>query len=276
MAIKDLVVHIDTTPACEQRIAYALRVAKQHGAHVTALYARCNAVVVPFGGIVAERVDDGEAIAAAKARFDALFADSGVETEWAAADCSSGLERVIDEAMFFARHADLTIVGQYDASAGETGVPADFAERLVLESGRPVLIIPYAGSYERVGERVLVAWNGSREAIRAVNDALPILRQAKQVTVLSLNPRSGKHEHGAVPSADIGRHLARHGVEVRPQYLNYRDIDAGDMLLSYLADEGSDLLVMGGYGQSRFRELILGGATRQILQQMTVPVFMSH
>jgi len=276
MAIKDIVVHIDTTKACEHRISVALRLAKKHGAHVTALFARSNSILVPFGGIVAERDDGGVAAAEAKVAFDVIFADSGIETVWITADCAGALERVIDTTLFYARHADLTIVGQYDATQDDTGVPSDFAERLVLESGRPVLVVPYAGRSEHLGKRVLVAWNGSREAIRAVNDAMSILKKAKEVTVLSLNPRNDKQPHGDMPSADITRHLEHHGVKARAQYLNVADIDAGDMLLSYLADEGSDLLVMGGYGQSRFRELILGGATRQILQQMTVPVFMSH
>jgi len=121
-----------------------------------------------------------------------------------------------------------------------------------------------------------VAWNGSRESVRAVNDAIPLLVDAKRVSVLALNPSDGGRIHGDLPSADICLHLSRHGIRAEAQMLSARDIDAGDMLLSCVADDSADLLVMGAYGQPRFREMVLGGATRQILKQMTVPVLMSH
>jgi nucleotide-binding universal stress UspA family protein len=122
----------------------------------------------------------------------------------------------------------------------------------------------------------VVAWDAGREAARAVNDALPILRRAKAVTVLSINPQPSYDGYGEEPGADLAVHLARHGVKVEVQHSKGEEIGVGNAILSRLADHGADLLVMGAYGHSRLRELVLGGATRRILQSMTVPTFMSH
>jgi nucleotide-binding universal stress UspA family protein len=137
-----------------------------------------------------------------------------------------------------------------------------------------VLVVPRYGTFDTVGERVLVAWNGSREATRAVHDALPILKLATKVTVLSIDPERDTGDR--IPSADIALHLARHGVAAEGTSTVGLDISVGDLLLSRAADLGADLIVMGAYGHSRMRELVLGGATRHILQHMTVPVLMSH
>ena len=149
---------------------------------------------------------------------------------------------------------------------------------MVLASGRPVLVVPYVGTYPRVGDRVMIAWDASREAARAVADALPLLQAAQQVITLSANPDSGgrSDRHGDLPGADIARHLARHGVRVEAQRLSAKEISIADMLLNRIADEGIDLLVMGAYGHARVREIWLGGVTRRLMQHMTVPVFISH
>jgi nucleotide-binding universal stress UspA family protein len=127
-----------------------------------------------------------------------------------------------------------------------------------------------------MGNRIVVAWSGSRESVRAVSDAMPFLRRAKEVIVLAINPRHGPDGHGDIPAADISLHLARHGVRADAQDITTDQIEVGDVLLSRAADESADLVVMGAYGHSRFRELILGGATRHLLQHMTVPILMSH
>jgi nucleotide-binding universal stress UspA family protein len=150
------------------------------------------------------------------------------------------------------------------------------AEQLVLASGRPVLLIPYIGAGATMGERVVIGWDASREAARAVSDALPILERAASVVVVTINPRQRDFGHGEMPGTDIALHLARHGVKVEVQRVETRDMDVGNALLSHLAGQSADLLVMGGYGHSRLREIVLGGATRTVLGDMTVPVLMSH
>ena len=174
-----------------------------------------------------------------------------------------------------ARHADLVVLGQPDPESTVTG-HRQTLEEIVLSAGRPALVVPYIGPAKTLGERVVVAWDAGREAARAVNDALPILRRAKAVTVLSINPRPGIDGHGEEPGADLAVHLARHGVKVEVQHSKGEEIGVGNAILSRLADRGADLLVMGAYGHSRLRELVLGGATRRILQNMTVPTLMSH
>jgi nucleotide-binding universal stress UspA family protein len=274
MAIKDILVHVDNTPACARRMELAARLAQQHQAHLIALFARA------FGNLPNLSSGHGREIdkqrEESEKRFGEMTSAAGLSAEWRTAECRSSTDLVTDNVLINARHVDLVVVGQYDEDRDDGSVPDELAESVVLEGGRPVLVVPYAGEFDRLGERVLVAWNGSREAVRAINDAIPLMTGAKRVSVLALNASDGGRIHGDLPSADICLHLSRHDVPAEAQTLSARDIDAGDMLLSCVADDSADLLVMGAYGQPRFRELVLGGATRQILKQMTVPVLMSH
>ena len=170
-----------------------------------------------------------------------------------------------------------SVLGQPNAAdPGETTRGNDIIVTALMSSGRPVLAVPFAGTFPTIGERVLVAWNASREATRAVNDALPILENAKSVTVLAINPRHGIRGHGDVPSADIALHLARHGVKAEAAHTVAGEIPDAEALLSYAADLSADLIVAGGYGHSRARELVFGGVTRTLLREMTVPIFFSH
>ena len=182
-----------------------------------------------------------------------------------------------------ARYCDIAVVGQADPDAvgGDAG---DLTEGLVFGSGRPVITVPYAGNFGTIGKRVLVARDATREASRALHDALPILTRATEVIVYCVNPPSGQH----IPGADIAAHLAQHGVKAEAHQtvsripedetaiVGRRSIGVADLLLSAASDYGSDLLVMGAFGHSRIRELVLGGATRNVLHHMTVPVLMSH
>jgi nucleotide-binding universal stress UspA family protein len=175
-----------------------------------------------------------------------------------------------------ARYVDLTILGQLDPDRGDAELIRPRPEQVTLASGRPILVVPYAGHFATVGRRVLIGWNATREATRAVNDAMPLLIEADVVTVLTIDAREGPDGHGELPGADISLHLARHGVKATVERTVSAGISAGDVLLSRAADLGADLLVIGAYGHSRVRELLLGGATRSILQSMTLPVLMSH
>ena len=154
-----------------------------------------------------------------------------------------------------ARYADLAVLGQADPDNPPLG--AGVVEAVLLGSGRPALVVPFIGA-ESVGQRVLVAWNATREAARALNDAMPLLAQAEKVTVLSVNPERGIGGEGDLPAADIALHLARHGVKAEAAHTTAEDVSVGDILLSRAADLGADLIVMGGYGHSRAREFVLG------------------
>jgi nucleotide-binding universal stress UspA family protein len=172
-----------------------------------------------------------------------------------------------------ARYADLVVVGQPDEKDA-SGVEPDFVGRLLLAAGRPVLVVPYAGSFADTGKRVLVAWNASREATRALTDSIPLLREAEAVHVIAFDPAAAAH--GEVPGADIGLYLARHGIKVTVSQQSAPDVDVGNQLLSRAADLNADLIVMGAWGHSRLQELVMGGVTQTILQSMTVPVLLSH
>jgi nucleotide-binding universal stress UspA family protein len=229
-------------------------------------------------GMVATMRADATARAeeAAKA-FQEILEREGIEGEWRTEE---GATAAILST--HARCADLTILGQPNDEEAFRGSSADAVlVSVLMTSGRPVLAVPYAGQFDTVGDRVLIAWNASREASRAVNDALPLLRTATHVTVLAIDPKSGAPDAGAdargeAQGAAICRHLARHGVKAEAAHTIASGISEGEALLSYASDLGVDLIVAGGYGHSRAREMVFGGVTRTLIQEMTVPMFLSH
>ena len=283
MGLKDILVHLDETRGEAARLSLAVELARRAEAHLAGLFAvepiSFSALAAPGGPDFAaaeafQKIQEQHRQARLKvgARLAARFKDeadrAGISSEWRIVEGESATA-----ATLHARYADLAIVGQGDpenpAAAG--GV----AQAVLLGSGRPVLVVPFIGA-AAIGTRVLVAWNATREAARAVNDALPLIAEAERVTVLSINPAGGIEGDGDVPAADIAHHLARHGVKAEAAYTQSEDIGVGDVILSRAADFGADLIVMGGYGHSRTREFVLGGATRTLLQHMTVPVLLSH
>ena len=275
---KDLLVVLDTAKSCAARIDVATGLAGRFGAHLTGLYVSPPPQVPAMieSQLTPELVElQMRTLNEATGRVQELFRRRaevpGLNTEWRAREGEAG-----EVATLHSRYADVAIVGQADPEAAPLGSTSDLPERIVLGSGRPVLVVPYVGTFKTLGERILVAWNASREATRAVSDALPLLETASKVTVLAINPRGGLRGHGEVPGADIALHFARHGVRAEASSLKSDDVEVGALLLSQAADLDADLIVMGAYGHSRLRELMLGGATREILRTMTVPVFMAH
>jgi nucleotide-binding universal stress UspA family protein len=172
-----------------------------------------------------------------------------------------------------ARRFDLAIVGQAEPDKGGT-VEELIAESVLFESGRPVVMVPYIQKAPLKLDRVMVCWDGSRQAARAIADAMPLLERAGLVEVVIVTNERGKKDE--IPGADMGQHLARHGLKVDIKRISEGSIDIADALLSHAADFSADFVVMGGYGHSRLREFVLGGVTRNILRSMTAPVLMSH
>jgi nucleotide-binding universal stress UspA family protein len=284
MAYKDILLHLDAGNRCPVRTDVAVKLARRYGSHLTGTFVLdipapefFYGAAMPFMGAGPEQVVD-------RMRADAINAAAPVESAFRRRLRCEDLQgdwRLVEGDLpaslaLHARYADLAIVGQPNPyEANDTG-QRDVAVTIVMTSGRPVLVVPFAGDFPTIGEHVLVAWNASREAARAVNDALPLMSQAKLVTVLAVNPRHGINGHGDVPAADIALHLARHGVKAEAAHTVANDIPEGEALLSYAADIGVDLIVAGAYGHSRARELVFGGVTRTLLGEMTVPVFLSH
>lgn len=272
MTLKNLLVQVGSDKANAVRLDYAIRLAKAHGAYLTAFHAPALADVP--GYVMAELPPSvfearermlQEETAKLSAQVSKASTAAGIEIEWRS--IAGGTP---EAATLHARHADLTVVGQ---GLDDRDVPEGLAETLIMGSGRPVLLVPSYGTFDKVGERIMVAWNATRESARALNDALPLLKRAQQVIVLSIDPRGAERR---VPGADIALHLARHGVKAEASTAYGDDLSVGDVILSRGADLGVDMIVMGAYGHSRAREFVLGGATRHILRHMTVPAFMSH
>jgi nucleotide-binding universal stress UspA family protein len=278
MAFKDILVHIDGGKNDAARIETAAGVAAAHDAHLIGLFVQRSPMVPEYAWVhLSQDIIDAQTAAmrdaatAAERLFNDIVKQIGVASEW-----RSPVGEVIEQVTMNGRYADVVVIGQEDPDGPLDTGAGNLTDRLVVSIGRSVLVVPYVGKYPKIGERVLVAWNSSRQASRAVHDALPFLENAKEVHILSVNPTKGETAHGEIPSADISTHLARHGVKARAESINAPDIDVADMLLARLVDEGCDMMVMGAYGHARFRELVLGGVTRQVLDHMTAPVLMSH
>lgn len=278
MSYKTILVHLDTGKGIDSRLDIAFSLAQKFDAHLVGLHALST---TPLPGWAIAEAGDFIEKAQAKAR-EALMQEA--RKAWDAAvqraNCSkcewrSSSANALDVVTLHARYADLVVIGQDDGS-GSYGLAQDFEQHLLLRVGRPVLVVPYAREKRPVGNEVLVAWNASQEATRALTDSMPFLQTAKHVQVAAFNAGRKGGMHGDVPGADIGLYLSRHGVKVTVSQYNADDVDVGNQLLSRAADLDSDLIVMGAYGHSRMSELILGGVTRTLLESMTVPVLMSH
>ncbi len=285
MALKDILVHLDAAPRSAVRLALAADLAGKHGAHLTAIYivempSPALFYGDPSGFADARLVDEmmnkmRETAMVGARRVEQSFAErirrDGIAGEWRLVEAIAA-----DTVALHARYADLAILGQHDPGDSSISSATQIAASTLLSSGRPMLVVPYAGPVDRCGETVLVGWKSSREAARAVNDALPLLQQARSVTILAVNPEQGIGGDGDVPAADIALHLARHGVKAAAAHTVATEVSEGDVLLNYADDIGADLIVAGGYGHSRLREFAVGGVTRTLLTTMTVPVLLSH
>lgn len=281
MPIADILVLLDGTPAAMQRLDIACAMAAEQAAHVVGL--RC---VDPLPRVMLH-ADPGAGFLMAdlltKLRADALAQAGVLEAAFRHATDKAGVAAewrliegaALDHVAIHARYADIVLLGQPDPAQGGPGMDA-LIEEALFNGGRPMLVIPHACAVTRVGRRVLLGWNASREATRAAHDAVPLLQRAETVMVFAANPRAGVTGLGDMPGADIARHLARHSVPVEVRQGHSDDLSGGEMLLNEAANMGADMIVMGGYGHSRWREMVLGGVTRTLLRQMTVPVLMSH
>jgi nucleotide-binding universal stress UspA family protein len=281
MAYKTVLVHCNDKSRVGRLLGPAAQVAAAFRAHLIGVSITPPIVIIPTGmpgtpdtlvvdeHCKAYRNDNPEM----KAAFEAAGRGRNLLSEWREIDAASA--SVAEVAVQHAHAADLVIAAQSDAKWPGTE-RLDIADRLVIGSGRPVLIIPNEGPQQELGKKVLVAWNGRREAARAVFDALPLLQRAEEVKVMWVNPQSESEVAQDVPAADICAALARHGVRCEATEAVRPHSNVGRTLLMRAADYEADLLVMGCYGHSRLREFVLGGASEHVLRHMTLPVLMSH
>jgi nucleotide-binding universal stress UspA family protein len=282
MSYKTILVHVDKSRHAVERMRIAAKIANDEQAHLIGAALTGISRFVYQAGLMG----DGAGFSAQLEAHLELLREQAKEclvnfeaTAKASGVASYESQLVDDEAgagiSLLGRYSDLIVIGQTDREEPAPATLPDFPEYVVMSSGRPVLVVPYAGQFESVGRRMLVAWNGSTSATRAVTNAIPLLRRADIVEVVVFNSDASGDVHGEVPGADIALYLARHDVKVNVTRQK-TGIDVGNALLSIATDLGSDMIVMGGYGHSRFREILMGGVTRTVLQAMTVPVLMSH
>ncbi len=283
MAYRTILLHLNDERRMMRLLGPAIALAERWNAHVIAASALPPLYVLPAGApgfgdpiVIDEhrKAYQKEAIRIERGLRE-TSAGRAVVTQWRLEDAKDSSVAACIGGL--ARSCDLIIASQTDDDWLDSHFH-DVAERLITENGRPVLVIPNTGRVDKIGTRVLLAWNSTRESARAAFDALPFLKLAEQVIVVSVNPGRDHDtaDAGIVPTADICATLARHGVKCTALGSEEKLSDAGQTLLAIAIDRNCDLLVMGCYGHSRLREFILGGATRTVLKSMQIPVLMSH
>jgi nucleotide-binding universal stress UspA family protein len=280
MTLKNIEVFVDATPEGEKRIDYAAALAHQRGAHLAGIHVVSAArpehrsdYYVVGKAIQASRAWEKAADEAAttniRRRFEAISAKHDLSAEFREIRRGGPDEDLILGSL----HSDLVVIGQRELHE----LPGYLSpERLLLASGAPILVVPSGWKSEPIGRKILVGWNASREARRAVADALPFLVEAASVTLLVVDSNKRADRHGEEPGADIALYLARHGAHVEVEQVSSRGSPVADIILSYAADHGIDLIVIGAYSHARSVEMVFGGVTRTLLKQTPIPVLMSR
>jgi nucleotide-binding universal stress UspA family protein len=276
--LREIVVFMDGRTETAGILDFAGTLAQEHGARLISVFMQPEPKATPAetfsrgkgmqSTIEAHQAQLERIEADHRAQFDTIVRRHGIPSEW------RSLPYLSSEVGVHAYYADLVVVARPE-SDGQTAGPPGLAESLVLSSGRPIIVFPPRGMVSRV-RRALVAWNATRESIRAVADAMPLLVKADAVDVLVVDHQRRPEGHGQEPGADIARHLARHGAQVEVRRLSSGGKDVGDLLLSQAAAFHADLLVMGAYGHSQVREWMFGGVTRKVLYEAGLPVLMSR
>lgn len=275
MTYKTLLVHVDDSQQNKARVDFALQMARAYDAHLVAVYVTCQDIFRPLlhrdgplnlGAIEAR---GAQRMNEAHDQFVAAAERSGCRFEWRA---PSG--DVLEAAVLHARHADLVIVSQEDPEDDASYIARDFIEDLVMEAGRPVLVLPHGSRASSCGNNVVIGWDGSREAARAIGDALPILKRARFVTVCTIDKHPDRDEPAGI---DVSAYLEHQGV--RAAFAAERrnpGMSTGATLLDKADALHADLVVAGAYAHARGLERVLGGVTRTLLEAMTAPVLVSH
>ncbi|MGB0847756.1 MAG: universal stress protein [Thiolinea sp.] len=274
--MKEILVLADTTAASQQRIEIAARYAKRFGAHVTGLFIRPEIQIPQFV--------EKSAFLEARRQYDIEFKTrlEVVETQFrqAMADLAGGSNWIEEIGDFndivigYSRRADLVLLGQHNPE--QQGDPVlDEPDKVILRSGRPVMVVPYVQCPLNPPHCIVVAWDGSREAARALYDAMPLLQAADLVELCTIaEPKSAAAAYAGLDEMVV--HLERHGVPAVARRLSRSGLSVGNLLLNHIVDSGADMLVAGAYGHNRLREVVLGGVTRDLLEHCSVPLLMSR
>ena len=284
MPFKTILVLLNNSGRTKQLLDTSSALARQFDAHLVGLYILPAAKVYSDIGMVATpMVFEGyrdlfkSKLEEVRKKFEARAKQDGLKAEWRTVE--SNFPEIADNAIAHSRSAELVITSQIDYGP-EGSIERDLVVRLILESGRPVLIIPRKGHFaprgEGIAEKAIVGINGTKESSRAMFDALPLLRLVKETRLVWVDPYKESGVAGAVPGAEEAAVLSRHGIKAVAEPMMTDGYNAGEALLMRANDLGADLLVMGAYAHSRMSEFVFGGATRHVLEHMKIPVLMSH
>lgn len=266
MGIRDILVHLDNSAASASRLDVAIAYAHKHGARLRGLYLITHHYYEPRA--IDEKADSEKV----EQMFTAKTKEAGVEAEWVFQDCSVMGSNVSELVTLQAYFTDLIIIGQPDLSAPVMNIPTDLAERIIMSSGRPVLVVPYSGVFRTAGDRIMIAWKTGRESVRAVNDSLPHLHKANSVVIVE-GSTSENCDDSLKPIRDL---LIKHDIKVSLELINSGCFPIGDMLLNNVCDKNIDLLVMGAFAPNRRGKLEMSSVARHVLKHLTAPVLMSH
>lgn len=272
MAIKDILLHLDNSPTCQTRIDLAIQIAKRHGAHIKGLYVLSHSYYAPN-----QTAAEAAGARNVEALFTASTAAAGVSAEWIYIDSPVVGVKMTEIILRVTYYTDLIIIGQPSEASNNAGVPFDLPERLGLASGRPLLIVPYAGDFSQDIQRIMVAWKAGRESSRTLFDAMPFMTMAAQLSVVTVASAARLEEGAEADMQKLNAYLSRHKINfTHNQILTPNSFPVGDALLNHACEQKMDLLVMGGFASSRRGNFMLGPVAKHLMNHMTVPVFISH
>jgi len=271
--VKELLVHVDASTRASVRIDLALNLARKLGALPTGMFAEIDTLGSSLVGH-RTREDMDQAADSARLLFETSASRAGFTPRWWRLE-SGDSRHVTDLAIVCSRYSDLTVFGRHDPEYGR--VPDDLVEQVVFACGRPVLVVPSVGSWSNVGQRVVIAWDGSRESARATHDAIPLMLDAKTVVLLAFQRPIASSAQGPLPHLDIAAHLQAHGIDARYErvLVQEQEIGVADIVLNRCADLGADLIVMGARKLQNLPLPHSGGTLREVLGALTAPILLS-
>lgn len=278
MSYRDILVHLTLDPRNAARTQLAIGMARRFGARVSGLYTVPPPNVPYYMGeyipteLIQKQMDEAQkSSGSAKEEFLRTCTDAGIEHRWLSSDLAP-----VEALRLASRSCDIALVGQPDPNPTDpAAIPYGtdvLPHELALQAGRPILAVPHTGEFGEIGRRVLVAWNGKREAARALHDAMPVLRGAEMVHLVTI----GAERKGRTPLSEVAGHMQRHGLRLETAVITTNGAKVGVKLLDEAKARNCDLMVMGAFGHSRLREMVFGGVTETVLSNMALPILLSN
>ncbi len=279
MEFKNILIHLDHSTGCRNRLEVAFGLARDFDARITGLFVVPDYVVPSYveAQISVDVITEVTEKALARAEdtmaiYQKLAADAGVSMEGQVME-----GQVIPILREHSKYSDLLVLGQ-DQPEDPDNASYGLADSLLFEGGCACMVVPHSGKLSTPGKRVLLTWNASRESARALREAMPLLSRAETVVVLSSEPDDGDSStaSGHPHARELAKFLESHGIEAISSGISDPDMSTTDAIIGQAADMNADLIVMGAYGHTRLREIILGGVTRDMLKQAPVALLLAH